>query len=31
VSSQADKDSATALAKHVQQVRGVTNNLVIQK
>jgi hyperosmotically inducible protein len=31
VSNQADKDSAAELAKHVQQVRGVTNNLVIQK
>jgi hyperosmotically inducible protein len=31
VSSQADKDSAAALAKHVQQVHDVTNNLVVQK
>ena len=31
VSSQADKDRAAALAKHVQNVRDVTNNLVIQK
>jgi len=31
VSNQADKDSAAALAKHVQQVRKVTNNLVVQK
>jgi hyperosmotically inducible periplasmic protein len=31
VSSQADKDKVSALAKHVQQVRGVTNNLVVQK
>jgi osmotically-inducible protein OsmY len=31
VSSQADKDKISVLAKQVQQVRGVTNNLVIQK
>ena len=31
VSSQGDKDSAGALAKHVQQVNNVTNNLVVQK
>ena len=31
VSSQADKDKLTLLAKRVQQVRGVTNNLVVQK
>jgi hyperosmotically inducible protein len=31
VSSQADKDRASALAKHVQEVRDVTNNLAIQK
>jgi hyperosmotically inducible protein len=31
VSSQADKDSAAALAKHVQQVHDVTNNLAVQK
>ncbi|SPF51890.1 hypothetical protein SBA4_4750017 [Candidatus Sulfopaludibacter sp. SbA4] len=31
VSSQADKERASALAKHVQNVRDVTNNLVIQK
>jgi osmotically-inducible protein OsmY len=30
VSSQADKDRAAALAKHVQRVGDVTNNLVIQ-
>jgi osmotically-inducible protein OsmY len=31
VSSQSDKDRASALAKHVQEVHDVTNNLVIQK
>lgn len=31
VSSQADKDHVTALAKHVQRVSNVTNNLAIQK
>jgi len=31
VESQADKDRVTELAKHVQFVKGVTNNLVIQK
>jgi len=31
VSGQSDKDRAAALAKHVQNVHGVTNDLVIQK
>src|ERR1022692_2383986 len=31
VSSQADKDHASVLAKHAQRVHDVTNNLVIQK
>lgn len=31
VSNQSDKDRAAALAKHVQEVHDVTNNLVIQK
>jgi osmotically-inducible protein OsmY len=31
VSSQADKERASVLAKHVQRVGDVTNNLVIQK
>jgi hyperosmotically inducible protein len=31
VSSQADKERASVLAKHVQRVSDVTNNLVIQK
>jgi hyperosmotically inducible periplasmic protein len=31
VSNQVDKDRAAALAKHVQGVRDVTNNLVIQQ
>ena len=31
VSSQADKEHVSVLAKHVQRVRDVTNNLVIQK
>ena len=31
VANQADKDKASALAKHVQNVQNVTNNLVIQQ
>ena len=31
VSSQSDKDRASVLAKHVQNVHDVTNNLVIQQ
>ena len=31
ISNQADKDRAAVLAKHVQNVRDVANNLVIQK
>jgi hyperosmotically inducible protein len=31
VSSQTDKEHVSVLAKHVERVRGVTNNLVIQK
>jgi osmotically-inducible protein OsmY len=31
VSSQSDKDRASALAKHAQEVHDVTNNLAIQK